>query len=71
MIPVEFLNFSTLAVGFTPAGGEGEMGMTFIGLLYIVTHLLYAVFYFFRNHVVRWSATLASMGTLLAWHFFA
>ena len=71
MVLAELLNTSALAVGFVPNADGAESGMTFVGLLYIVTHLLYAVFYFFRNHMVRWSATMASLGTLLAWHFFA
>ncbi len=72
MVIAEFLNSAALAVGFAPNAIDGsESGMTFIGLLYIVTHLLYAVFYFFRNHLVRWTATLASLGTLIGWHYLA
>lgn len=71
MVIADLLNTSALAVGFVPNFDGAETGMTFVGLLYIVTHLLYAVFYFFRNHAVRWTATLISLGTLAGWHFFA
>lgn len=72
MVVADMLNTSALAVGFVPESADGTgSGMTFIGLLYIITHLLYFIFYVSRDRRVRWTATSISLGTLLAWHFFA
>ena len=72
MIVSEMLNTSALAVGFVTGSVDGSEGaINFIGLLYILTHLLYFTFYVSRDHRVRWTATSVCLATLVAWHFFA